>query len=1105
MTNSSSEEEFELNYIKLNTKNEIRLVGKEDYELETIAFMMSTNEFKDENIGKKLSQFIKRTIPESSDILKLNIEYCKQITKLLNADKKKNYYSSVNHILSVDFKDKFIFNKTNLLDVSIILINCFNELKKYKINTPKEFKAAISKIEFKKYDFYKIFANVEYIKNKEKIDMTYSRGSSQCKSTTMSSIRDINDEVSEIEEFNVVNDVNRYHNEQRGRVYIDNNKKNIMHSSMLTSDYNYNEEEEMKKILTKDCFIYPKSNNKKNEQGELPQELILLLSKLKNIKTLVFQIKKIDEPFLKMANLILMNVKWLFMNGIEEIIFDLGNEEMQKGLCELFAERTAELYTHFQKENSIIYYTGSYQARTINCWEPEEDIFFQTFPKEENKKKSQHIYSSQPLEEASTFDNHLCNIYNEFGNLTNLKYIRPIYYTIKNKFIDFFNEKKIEDSEENLTTNNNLEFLNISVDISKLDKESISITPSTTFNVNKMSGIPNLSQNLNANNQLTSTNSISLTSNVKSTPQMILAFVNKYRLYLEMIAIYSHYLSKNLRSIKKLNLFFHTPFSYEICQYLNMSLNFDNSHFLIFTKEIENLSEANFSFNSLDDKSFQYIIGIISNNLNITSLKLSFFTPDINYYDYSLFNLCSSKKISLTKLFQDQNEFEIKNNQNKERRINQFILNDKLLNLFCSNLCNFFNSLKAKSLNKLEEFIMRFDIPIPLLDNENYIILLIKFLINVLILITFQDNKIHTLKILAPYLKLDCSNMPYIRQFFKEISLKDEIEEQLNDQNYIKERKKIKQRTLKELREKENELKEKRKELKEKSERKELLEKLKSKEDIIIKTPQDTINEEKNEGNNEEDYDPDKIIEKYEHKRFNSDAQKKQTEHSSRRLESISVENISSKKRSELNNNTSLQNLVIQLKIYNLPEIFNLCLMNNLSGLKQINLGSLDEMTFVGFMNDYKKYCNKLLNLTSLKITLSTSLTSFINLEKYVIEYININTPKLQEKFLFSDLIILNESKMKELFELVYLNSIVNKLVIQIGYENEHILSKVLTKYINEKKEESKTEMYSLLILMELPEYHDIYNPKILDCLSSFYGLNKNKAIIFTNNSFIFI
>ena len=107
---------------------------------------------------------------------------------------------------------------------------------------------------------------------------------------------------------------------------------------------------------------------------------------------------------------------------------------------------------------------------------------------------------------------------------------------------------------------------------------------------------------------------------------------------------------------------------------------------------------------------------------------------------------------------------------------------------------------------------MRFDIPLPLLDNENYINLILKFIINILIIITFQDNKIHDLKILAPNLKLDGSNMPYIRQLFREISLKDEIEEQMNDKNIIKERRKNKQRTLKELREKENELKERKKE-----------------------------------------------------------------------------------------------------------------------------------------------------------------------------------------------------------------------------------------------------------------------------------------------------
>ena len=155
-----------------------------------------------------------------------------------------------------------------------------------------------------------------------------------------------------------------------------------MCSSMLKEDYNNNEEEELKKILTKDCFYYPKSNIKNTVNDFLPIELILLLSKLKNIKILLFQIKKIDEQFTKMAIFILINIKWLFINEIEEIKFDLGNEEMQKELND------------------------------INCREPEEDIFFDNHePKGENNKKIVHLHSSQPSNDTSIFDNHTCNIH----------------------------------------------------------------------------------------------------------------------------------------------------------------------------------------------------------------------------------------------------------------------------------------------------------------------------------------------------------------------------------------------------------------------------------------------------------------------------------------------------------------------------------------------------------------------------------------------------------------------------------------------------------------------------------------------------------------------
>ena len=1102
MSFSSSEEEFELNYVKIDSNNDIRLLVKEDFEMETITFMTIITEFGEEKIGKNILSFLKKTIPDTTDILKANQDYTKQFLKTVNMDKKKVFNSSVNRILSTDFKDKFIFNKTNLQDVCNILTYSFNEIKekKYKILNAKDFKNVVTQINFDKYDFFKIYANNDYLKNKdkEKIDQTLSRESSQCKSTTFSSysapMKDLDIEPYELDEKDLIV-LNRYHNEAKGIHYIDYSERNIICSSKLTNNYNYNEEEELKKLLNKECFLYPKNNNNTMpEQIELPIELLILLDKLKNVKTLIFQIQNIDELFMKFAILVLINIKWLFLKGIEEVKFDLGNEEIQQGLVEKFNERTRELYHYYQKNRNLIYYNGSYQARTINCWDPEEDIFFEKFDKDndiknDNNKKMEYLYSMQPNGETSTFDNHLCNIYNEFGNLTNLKYIRPFKYAKNNKFGDFQYNQKLEDYE-----NSNLE-LNISVDeIPRLDRESISINSTSSLNSKNSNNYQNTMKNINnQNNTNTNNNNNANNANTKSTPQMLTPFINKYKLYFDMILIYCHFFSKNIKKIKKLSLYFHTPFSYEICLKFNMRLNFDQSHFLIMANQIETLTEANFSFNAIDDKSFEYILGIIFKNTYLSSLKISFFTPDINYFDDSLFNLISSKKISLTKLFQDQMEYEIKNGQEEDKKINNYILNEKLLEPFATNLCIFFNILKIKTLNNLEELILRFDIPLPLLDNQKYLILIVKFLTNILIMLTFQENKIKTLKLLAPYLELNGSNMPYIRQLFKEISLKDEIEEKMNDEKEIKKKKTTKQKELKEQREKENEIKEKKKELKDKNSRKELLEKINSKDNIS-----QALQEKKDENDNDkdEDYDVEKNYEIYDFKRYNSVIQKKAPEKAARRQESFQMEELSIKKRSELSKNICLEHLTMHFKIYDLPEIFNICIMNNLSGLKSINLGNFDEITFIGFINNYRKYINHLTSLTSLKICLGASVTSYISLEKYILEFININSPVIEEKFLFSDLNIINENKMRELIELVYEDAVVPKLVIQIGTENFHLLSKILYKFINEKKERCKEEMISMIILMDMPEFQKLYNQGILECLSSFYGMRKNRAII---------
>ena len=1077
MTNG---DEYELNFLKIDSNNNVKLIGVEELELELLDLLACVSPFESESMDGILLKFFKKFIPAIQDLLKTNIELSKQFLK--HYDKKSlNITESMNRILSTDFKEKFIFNKINIQDVCNILTISFNDIKKFKISNFNEFQAVLKKLNFKKYKLDKLYLNNEYIKNKIN---SHSRLSSL---RTVSSITSNSTSVKEVDEASEYDDMqkllNKYHNKALGVIYIDNYIKNIINSSSLNSDYDYNEEELNKRLLTKECFSYQKNNK---DEGELPIELIILLYKLKNVKTLIYQINYIDEQFFKMANFILLNIKWLFMNEIEEIIFDLGNETLQKGINDVFNERASEIYYNSQIIKNAIYYNGSYKARTINCWEPECDIFFDKNINNENKKD--YIYSEQSNIENVYFDNHLCNIYNEYGNLTNLKYIRPIIYTIKNN--DNQNEQKLEENDDPFDN-----FINNENSYNRSERESIYLINNNNNN-NLNTKNSNVSSSLNQN--LSSVNIFI----EKTTPALLKDFVKKHIFYFQMIPLYSYFFMKEFKKIKKLGLYFHKSYSFEIQLMLKLfDISYDRFHFLNFISGIDTLTEANFSFNSLDNKSFENILGIINKNTNLTSLKISFFTTDINYFINSLLNIWSSKKLSIRKIFLEQKEFLINNTGDKERDMNYFILNhNKFLEGFSKNLRNFFNLLKMKTLNNLEELILRFDIPLQILNSEKYIIILVKFIINIFIMLTFHENRIHTLKILAPELPFNTAKMPYIRNLFKEMLLEREnidekFEEKIKSEKKKKEIKRIKEkeRELKELREKENELKEK-------NARKDILENVSNipsnfSAKNVVKTLED------NEDVNLE-IDVDDNIAQYDYnKRFRSVFQKKKStiiKNETGGNETISSDKLLIDQRRQLNKNVSLENIIIQLKIYNLPEIFNIMIMNNLIGLKSINLGYLDEITFISFIKDFKLNAKQLRNLTSLKISLGPSVISYNNLEENIHEYININSPKLEEKFLFSDLKIVSETKMTEFVDLVYFRATVPKIVIQIGNDNDniHLLSKVIDKFLKNRLD----EMYSLIMLMDLPQYKSLYTMNIIRCLASFYSKKENSAILCKEN-----
>ena len=82
-------------------------------------------------------------------------------------------------------------------------------------------------------------------------------------------------------------------------------------------------------------------------------------------------------------------------------------------------------------------------------------------------------------------------------------------------------------------------------------------------------------------------------------------------------------------------------------------------------------------------------------------------------------------------------------------------MEEKLLNPFIFNLCNLSNLLKHQLIKNIEELVLRFDIPLPLINNQKYRIVIIKFIFDILIMLTFQDNRTNTFKILAPNLEIN--------------------------------------------------------------------------------------------------------------------------------------------------------------------------------------------------------------------------------------------------------------------------------------------------------------------------------------------------------------
>jgi hypothetical protein len=140
------------------------------------------------------------------------------------------------------------------------------------------------------------------------------------------------------------------------------------------------------------------------------------------------------------------------------------------------------------------------------------------------------------------------------------------------------------------------------------------------------------------------------------------------------------------------------------------------------------------------------MLKILYNNNNISSFKCSLFSSDCTYFPQAIHKTNNQNII---------NKF-IKINQNDNINDLNFRSEEKffrnIYNTYERNLKHFFEIIKLKK--KLKILGFNFDIPFPILNDEKYIIIIIKFILNILLLCIDNDSDsiIEELIILSPYL-----------------------------------------------------------------------------------------------------------------------------------------------------------------------------------------------------------------------------------------------------------------------------------------------------------------------------------------------------------------
>ena len=195
----------------------------------------------------------------------------------------------------------------------------------------------------------------------------------------------------------------------------------------------------------------------------------------------------------------------------------------------------------------------------------------------------------------------------------------------------------------------------------------------------------------------------------------------------------------------------------------NCQIDINNFHILdIIYNKIVNVESLNIELNLLDFVTFSKFLKIIYNAPNLTSLRCSIFSSDIVYRPRAIYKISNQNYLSKI----------IKPNPQKKKGV-EFRMDiefyQEIYPFFVRYMNYFFEIIKKK---KLQLLGLNIDIPPSIIyNNNNYNIIIIKFIINILILY-IKDNKsqMKELLILSPALRINGNEIIIFDKFLENIN-----------------------------------------------------------------------------------------------------------------------------------------------------------------------------------------------------------------------------------------------------------------------------------------------------------------------------------------------